>query len=80
MIPVILKNADWRMVFGPSPETDFCSDLGSVDDIEGDVLLSDDGLHIVRNPLQGLLLVPDAVEQEGAVLLDAFEHIVLVQI
>ena len=60
-----------------SAESDLSCDLCRVDDIEGDVLLSDDSLYMVRNSLESLFLIPEAVEKECTVLLDALEYIIL---
>ena len=65
---------------GPVAEADLRSDLGSVDNEQPDVLLADDGLHVVRNPLDCLSLVPEGVEKEGTILLDALENIVLLEV
>ena len=50
------------------------------DDVEVDVLASDDSLCVVGDALQGLLLVPEGVEEEAAAVFDAFEDIVLLEI
>ena len=42
-------------------EADLRGDLGRVDDIDLDMLPADDGLRVVRNVLDGLFLVPEAV-------------------
>ena len=65
---------------GTSAESDFCRDFCRVDYIKGDVLLADDGLHMVWNPLKGLLLIPKAVQKKGSVLLDAFEDIIFCKV
>ena len=44
------------------------------------MLLGDDGLDIVRDALEGLLLVPEGVEQEAAAVLDTLQDIVLLQV
>ncbi len=64
----------------PPAESDLGSDLGRVDDVELDVLLADDGLYVVRKTLDGLFLVPEAVEKEAAAVLDALEHIIFIEI
>ena len=65
---------------GAVTEADFGSDLGGVDDIHLDVLAADDGFHVVRDVLDGLFLVPEAVQQEGAAFLDALQDIVFAQV
>ena len=41
------------------------------------MLPADDGLYVVRYPLDGLLFIPEAVEKEGAAVLDALEYVIL---
>ncbi len=65
---------------GTSAQTDFRGDLGRVDDIEVQMLPADNGFHMVRDALDGLLLVPEAVQQQGAAILDTLEDIVLLQV
>ena len=61
-------------------EADFRSDLGRVDDIDLDVLPADDGLRVVRDVLDGLFLVPEAVQQQGAAFLDALQDVILAEV
>ena len=65
---------------GASAQTDFAGDLRGVDQIEADVLVDDGLLHEVGDAGEGLFGVPQAVEQQGAALLDALEHIVFVEV
>ena len=65
---------------GAAAQADLSRDLGGVDQIEADVLVHDGLLHEVRDALEGLLGVPEAVEQQRTAVLDALEHIVFVEI
>ena len=65
---------------GTSAKAYFSSNLGCVDDIYLNVLAADDCLHIVGDVLDGLFLVPEGVQQQGAAVLDALENIVLLKI
>ena len=65
---------------GTVAKANLCGNLGGVDDEHADVLAADDGFHVVGNVLDGLFLVPEGVEQEGAAFLDALEDIVLLKV
>ncbi|OPZ60770.1 MAG: hypothetical protein BWY87_00264 [Deltaproteobacteria bacterium ADurb.Bin510] len=65
---------------GAVAQADLGTDLGGVDDVELDVVLGHVTLHAVRQAAGGFLGAPDAVEQEGATLLEAREHVVLVDV
>ena len=65
---------------GTSAKADLCGDLGGVDDIDLDVLAADGSLHIIRDVLDGLFLVPEGVEKEGAAFLDALQDIILLKV
>ena len=65
---------------GTSAEADFSRNLGSIDDIEVDVLSGNDALYMVRNPLEGFSLVPKGVEEERTTVLDALENVILLKL
>ena len=75
-----LEESGLKDRIGASAESDLCCDLCRIDDIEGDVLLSDYSLYMVRDSLEGLFFIPEAVEKEGTVLLDALEHVILCKV
>ena len=61
---------------GAVAKTNFLCNLGSVDRVELDVVLSDVALHACRKMFFEFFRGPGAVEQEGTVWLEAFEYIV----
>ena len=65
---------------GAAAQADLTGDLGGVDQVEADVLVDDGLLHEVGDAGEGLFGIPEAVEQQRAAVLDALEHIVLVEI
>ena len=61
---------------GAVAEPDFLSNLGGVDGVELDVLLRQDALDLVGHVAHEIVALPDGVEQERTVLLNAAQHVV----
>ena len=77
---VIRKKADWQNGIGTVAQSNFLTDLRSVDVVHLDVMLSEVALHLVRNEVDELLAVEDGVEQEGTVVAQTTCHIVHMEI
>ncbi len=65
---------------GAVAKTDFLSDLGSVDIINGDVILCEVTFHLVGKILGKLLTLPDGVEKECAAVAKTTGHVIHVQV
>ena len=65
---------------GTAAESDLCSDLRCVDDIEIDLVLSQILLHCIRQVFFGRFLIPDAVQQEGTSVFQTLQQIIFSQI
>ena len=65
---------------GTVTQTNLLSNLGSVDGINSDIVLSEVTLYLVRHELLQLLTLKDGVEQELTVLLQTAGNIVHVQV
>ena len=61
-------------------ETNLLSNLRSVDGVDGDVVLSEIALHLVRHEVHELLAFEDGVQQERTILLQTTCHIIHVQV
>ena len=65
---------------GTVAQTNLLCNLGSVDSIDSDVVLSEVALYLVRHELLQLGIVEDGVQQECTVLLQTTGHIIHVQV
>ena len=61
---------------GTVAETNFLSNLGSVDGVELDVVLSDVALHACWQVFFEFFWAPGAVQKEGTIWLETFEHVI----
>ena len=61
-------------------QTDFLTDLNSVDGVEVDLSLGEDSLHLAGETLGELFNVPSAVEQERTAFLEVVNDVVLVNV
>ena len=77
---IVFEQTEYEGAITECYETDLSCDLCSVDDVEVDMLASDDCLCVVGDALEGLLFVPEGVEKEAAAVLDALEHVILFEV
>ena len=65
---------------GTVAKTNLASDLGSIDVVHLDIVVSEVFLHLVWQVLSEFLAFPDSVEQEGTTLLETAGYIVHLQV
>ena len=65
---------------GTVAKADLASDLGSVDVVNCDIVISEVFLHFVWQVLSQLLALPDSVEKESTTLLKTAGYIVHLQV
>ncbi len=65
---------------GAVSEADFLSDLGSIDIVDGDVMVCEVFLHLVWQVLGQFLAFPDGVEKECSAVAKATGHVVHVEV
>ncbi len=65
---------------GAVAQSDLACDLGCVDVVDGDVVLSEVTLHLVWQVCGQLIALPDGVEKEGAAVAQTACHVIHVQV
>ena len=80
MMLAILKERGLENGIDAASQTDFLTDLDTVDGIQVNIVVGDELLHLAGQPLIQLLHIPGTVQKEVSALLQILDNVILVYI